>query len=296
MSDAAHLMINVYDGERQLFPQGTEFLITISDLKRGQRFRGTRPGPTFPVNLPFHNDGTDQVNVVAYRDGVGQTALGPVKLRPNAWVTADLMLLPRAGELNFAQSTWRTLPEDLRAFFREEDKYGQLLELKEERLATLLNVVTAAQLIDLDGRSAFSYFEELVWGKLMPDRFLGWVNRDLVPLLEKGSFKPSPAGLHAGATRTFKQTQFPFSNIQFSLHENDHHPTRADLVLVEFDMDLYQDLLLHGLFEVLPNHVSGGKTDPRMVYMLRWMAGKQQGQDFVPPYVIRQEVAGAARV
>jgi hypothetical protein len=294
MSDTAHLMINVFNGEREPFPDGTEFLVTISDLKRGRLFRDERRGPSFPVNLPFHDDGSDHVNVVAFLDGVGQTALGPVKLRPKAWVSADLMLLPREGELNFAQATWRALPEELRAFFREEDKYGQLLELKEERLATLLNVVTAAQLIDLSGRSAFSFFEELVWGKLMPDRFMGWVDRAMVPLLENGPFKPSPAGLHAGATRTFKQLQFPFANIQFSLHENDQHPTRPELVLVEFDMDLYQDLLLHGLLEVLPNHLTGGKTDPRMVYMLRWMAGKQQGQDFAPPYVIRQEEAGAA--
>ena len=289
-------MINVFNGERQLFAEGTEFLVTISDLKRGRRFRGTRPGPSLAVNLPFHDDGTDQVNVVVFREGIGQTALGPVPLKSNAWVTADLMLLPDAGELNFASATWRALPEPLRAFFHEEDNYNQLLELKEERLATLLNVVTAAQLIDFAGRSAFSYFRELVWGQLMPDRFQGWVDPALITLLENGPFKPSPAGLHAGATRTFKQLQFPFGNIQFSLHENDRHPTHPELVLVEFDMDLYQDLLLHGLLEVLPNHLTGGKTDPRDVYQLRWMAGKQQAQNFAPPYVIRQEAAGAAAV
>jgi hypothetical protein len=38
--------------------------------------------------------------------------------------------------------------------------------------------------------------------------------------------------------------------------------------------------------EVLPNLLSGGKTDPRVVYMLRWIAERQAGLNFDPLYVM----------
>lgn len=63
-------------------------------------------------------------------------------------------------------------------------------------------------------------------------------------------------------------------------------------VKVEMDMDYYKDPLAHFLLEVLPNKVSRGKTDPRKVYVLRWIAGQRAGvPEFNPPYTI--EVAKA---
>jgi hypothetical protein len=48
-----------------------------------------------------------------------------------------------------------------------------------------------------------------------------------------------------------------------------------DCVVVELDIDYYKDLLSHFFVEVLPNKFTGGLTDLRVVYLLRWMAGKQ---------------------
>ena len=57
-------------------------------------------------------------------------------------------------------------------------------------------------------------------------------------------------------------------------------------VKVEIDMDYFRDLLAHALLEVLPNQF-GGETDPRQIYVLRWVAGRQAGvSDFNPPYEV----------
>lgn len=58
-------------------------------------------------------------------------------------------------------------------------------------------------------------------------------------------------------------------------------------VRVEPDIDYFQDLGAHALLEVLPNTLTGSKTNPATVYVLRWIAGHQAGMpEFDPPYHI----------
>jgi hypothetical protein len=58
--------------------------------------------------------------------------------------------------------------------------------------------------------------------------------------------------------------------------------------VVEPDIDLYKDLVAHGLTEVIPNLATGGKTDPRLVYSMRWMATREETgvPEFDPPFTI----------
>lgn len=42
---------------------------------------------------------------------------------------------------------------------------------------------------------------------------------------------------------------------------------------VEPDIDYYQNLVAHTLLEVIPNAITHGLTDPKKVYVLRWIAG-----------------------
>jgi hypothetical protein len=52
-------------------------------------------------------------------------------------------------------------------------------------------------------------------------------------------------------------------------------------------MDYYKDLANHALLEVIPNAITGGLTNPEMIYVLRWIAGRRAGiPDFNPPYTI----------
>ncbi len=58
-------------------------------------------------------------------------------------------------------------------------------------------------------------------------------------------------------------------------------------VKVEPDIDYYKDPGAHFLLEVAINKISHTLTDPREVYVLRWIAGRHAGvQDFDPPYTI----------
>jgi len=60
---------------------------------------------------------------------------------------------------------------------------------------------------------------------------------------------------------------------------------------VEPDIDYYRDLGAHALREALGNMLSGQKTNPEIVYVLRWMAGRRSGlPDFNPPYTIVADV------
>jgi hypothetical protein len=105
-----------------------------------------------------------------------------------------------------------------------------------------------------------------------------------------GTFAPEPGFelFHKGATSSYKQIQFGEANVQITFHENDRKQIDAvDCVLVEPDIDYFKDLAAHALLEVLPNGFSGQLTDPRVVYVLRWIAGRRAGvPEFDPLYTI----------
>lgn len=59
-------------------------------------------------------------------------------------------------------------------------------------------------------------------------------------------------------------------------------------MLVECDIDYYRDPGAHLLLEVAVN-AFGGITDPRAVYVLRWIAGRRAGTpEFDPLYTIAE--------
>jgi hypothetical protein len=58
----------------------------------------------------------------------------------------------------------------------------------------------------------------------------------------------------------------------------------VDCIKVEPDIDYFQDLGAHTLLEVIPNSITHGLTDPKRVYVLRWIAGRHAGvPEFAPP-------------
>jgi hypothetical protein len=146
-----------------------------------------------------------------------------------------------------------------------------------------------------------SYFWKPIWDdKRFPmaqDRFFAYVDKALVEEValgrKMGAFEEekNPSAFHPGATLSYKQTQFDVTNVQLTFHQGnqqliDTPKGSVDCVVVEPDIDFYKDLLAHFFAEVLPNEFTGGKTDPRAVYLLRWMAGRQSGSDFDPLYTI----------
>ena len=171
-----------------------------------------------------------------------------------------------------------------------EDRQGGAI------LACLLNITTSADQIFLPTGTVLDYFKQIIWdldgdSAMAQDRFFAWADATIVAQLETarvhGEFADAPAGLHPGATRSFKQVQFGEANLQLTLHENDR--TVIDdvaCVKIEPDIDYYHDLLAHLLLEVAVN-AFGSLTDPRAVYVLRWIAGQRAGiPEFDPLYAI----------
>ena len=116
---------------------------------------------------------------------------------------------------------------------------------------------------------------------------------DVIQAGKIGAFaeEENPGIVHPGATLSYKQTQFDVANVQLTFHQGNTKtiagPTGSvDCVIVEPDIDYQKDLLSHFIIEVLPNKITAGLTDPRVAYLLRWMAGMQAGLDFNPQYTI----------
>ena len=61
-------------------------------------------------------------------------------------------------------------------------------------------------------------------------------------------------------------------------------------VKVEADIDYFKDPAAHFLLEVIPNAITNNKTSPKIVYLLRWIAGQRDGiTGFDPPYTIETD-------
>jgi hypothetical protein len=149
--------------------------------------------------------------------------------------------------------------------------------------------------IQLPDGTPLDYIKELIWDNTMAqDRFFAWADPKLVDQVvqaaHQGAFAPEPgtAIFHTGATSSYKQVQFGEANVQLTFHENDHPATgNTEWIKVEPDIDYYKDLLAHALLEVAANQLTHTLTDPRQVYVLRWIAGRRANiPNFSPPYGI----------
>jgi hypothetical protein len=91
------------------------------------------------------------------------------------------------------------------------------------------------------------------------------------------------------ATSSFKQIQFGEANVQLTFHEKNRKQIGGvDCVYVEPDIDYYKDPAAHFLLEVLPGFLPGNLSSPRVVYVLRWIAGRHAGvPEFNPLYTIQ---------
>ena len=287
-------------------PPASETLFTVTDGNQKQVFRDFRGSQLVLTGLPFFNNFGDQYTVLASAKGCAQAGFTPVKLAPNTVPQVDLMLLGKNATFNFSGAAWediqakrpnlaRVLSADLASPDAAHDRYRDLLENKSAVLACLLNITTAMDQIHLPSGSPLDYFQRLIWDDSMAqDRFFGYATADLIDQVrtaaQQGEFAPEAGSalFHPGATASWKQVQFGEANVQLTFHEDDRQTINGvDCVKVEPDIDYYKDLGAHALLEVIPNAATGGLTDPRQVYVLRWIAGRRAGiPEFDPLYTI----------
>ncbi|HEV2492442.1 MAG TPA: hypothetical protein VG204_05145 [Terriglobia bacterium] len=301
------LIVNVFDGTRQLLAPGTQLLVRVNDGNQNEITSDFyRTSSILFQGLPFYNNFGDNYTVVVSSDGHVQAGFTPVKIAPNTLQHVDLMLSPKDGTFNFHDARWPSLKQSQPEFAAllahgatddqvAQDRYTQLMENRPAALASFFNLATAMAAINLPGGTPLDYIKEVIWDNTFAqDRFFGWADPALIDQIkiatQQGEFAPEidPWIFHPSATSSWKQIQFGEANVQLTFHEGQTKLIDGlNCVMIEPDIDYYKDLGAHFLLEVVVNAVSHTLTDPKQAYVLRWIAGRHAGApEFNPPYTI----------
>lgn len=297
------LQLRVFDGTRQLFSAPAQFLVTITDGNRTQQVRDYYQANDITFDLPFFDNFGDNYTVVVWAKGYKQAGFTPVTLSDQYLKTLDIMLIPDKPGFSFVDARWD--PARVLYPFLGSDvdnatgaaRYDNLLDQTPKSLACLLNISEAMSQIALSQGTPLDYIKQLRWdAPYAPaqDRFYAWCDSRLIDQVKNaaaaGEFavENNPGLFHPGATSSWKQIQFGEANVQLTFHENDTMIIGGvDCVMVEPDIDYYQDLATHALLEVIANALTHSITDPSEVYVLRWIAGRTAGiPEFAPIYTI----------
>jgi len=301
LPDTCALQIRIFDGTRNPIAASTDVLYRVFDATQKEVIEEDRPAAVLNCEFDFHDNFMDTYSVVASADGYRQAGFTPVKLTPLANSVLDLMLIPKNCGFNFADATWDWIKQNLPFLAKGADdatgqtRYENLMEQKAPSLAALLNITTAMKEIHLPVGSPLDYLRQVKWDDtLAQDRFFAYCDPALLEQVKaaaaQGEFAPelNSAFFHPGATASWKQIQFGEANVQLTFHENDKLVIDGvNCIVVEPDIDYYKDLGAHTLLEVIPNALTHGLTNPEVVYVLRWIAGRHAGvAEFDPPYTI----------
>jgi hypothetical protein len=311
--DTATIVLNIFDGTRQPINAGVKnLLIRIIDGNQKQLFSDFRTGSNFSFHVPFYDNFGDHYTVIASADRQKQAGFTPINVSRTIPQTLDLMLLPNGATFRFAKATWGSVRQNypeihsiLASGGTEGDaqtRYEDLMENNAPALACVWNLMTAMSGIHLPSGNPVNYLKQVIWednpdrniAAPAADRFYAYTDKALVSQVklaaQQGEFAPEldPHLFHKGATSSYKQVQFGEANVQLTFHEEDtQRIDGTDCVVVEPDIDYYKDLGAHALLEVIANTLTGSLTDPKNVYVLRWIAGRRAGvPEFDPPYTI----------
>jgi hypothetical protein len=306
-ASSADMMVNVRDGTRQPI-HATNLLYRIIDGNQKQiATQFTADSSLFARGLPFYDNFGDDYTVIVSLDDYYQAGFFPVKISPTVLATVDLMLLPKNYRFNFSDAGWTVLQQERPEVFnllsagvppnQAQARYEELMSQRPLSLASFFNLTTAMEQIHLPVGTPLDYLKLLKWDEsFAEDRFFAYADKALLNQVklaaQQNTFAPEigPGFFHPGATSSYKQIQFGEANVQLTFHEGDTATIgNTQCILVEPDIDYYKDLGAHALLEVLANKISGGLTDPRTVYSLRWIAGRHAGvPEFNPPYTIEK--------
>ena len=307
----ASIRMRVFNGERMLFPTGTQILYRVIDGTQKDHGRFVNSADVRFSGLPFFDNLNDNYRVIV-SDGQYQDAgLFPVTVKAGAEIGVDLMMVPKNPVYNFASAGFANLAAidpKIPGIFSADlggdaAATAQRWSDKFETAAVpacVLNILTIMANSTLaGGQQILGFLKQMIWdasgdNKMAQDRFFGWADKGLIDSLQQPAgagdvrFEPAPPGLHPGATRSWKAKQYSEANLQLTFHENDAAPAgQPNLVKVEPDIDYFDDPLAHFFMEVVVNTITKSLTDPSQVLALRWMAEHRAGKDFNPLYTIR---------
>jgi hypothetical protein len=297
------LQLRIFDGSRELFAAPAKFLVTITDGNKTQHVRDYFASNDITFDVPFFDNFGDNYTVLVWAEGYRQAGAMPVVLSDQFVKTLDIMLVANDPGFSFVNARWDAasaiypfLGSDVEPAAAAA-RYDMLLDQSEESLACLLNLVEAMSQIHLAQGTPLDYIKQLRWDAPWAparDRLFAWCDRRLIDQVKvtakAGMFavENNPGLFHQGATLSWKQIQFGEANVQLTFHEGEAMVIAGiDCVMVEPDIDYFKDLGAHTIFEVLPNALTHSLTDPREVYVLRWIAGRTAGiPEFAPLYTL----------
>ena len=296
------LQLRIFDGTRQLFSAAAQFLVTITDGNKTQHIRNYYEANDITFDLPFFNNFGDNYSVIVWAKGFKQAGFAPVVLSDRYVKTLDIMLISNDPGFSFVDARWNAAKARYPFLGGDVDdaagaaRYDNLLET-EDPLACLLNLGEAMSQISLSQGTPLDYIKQLRWDPPYApaqDRFFAWCDVRLIDQVKVAAaahefaVENNPGFFHPGATSSWKQIQFGEANVQLTFHENEKTVIGGvDCVMVEPDIDYYQDLGAHTIFEVVPNALTHSLTDPTEVYVLRWIAGQTAGiPEFAPIYTL----------
>lgn len=303
------LNVRLFDGTGQLFPTGTQVLVTIRDGNQKEIVRKDFfAGQITIKGLPFYDNYGDNYAVIACIDGYKQAGYAPVKLSPDAPVNIDLMLVPDEHVFNFAGLNWDAAKQRMpflvplpgQSDTDAQQRFSELMETNGSKsLACMMNIVAAMNGIDLEGRTPTSFIKQIRWDFKPPaqDRFFAYCDSALIDAVRaaaaNGQFDAEHGcGLvHPGASLSWKHNAFSEANIQLTFHTDPMDCVPAEgWVTVEPDIDYYKDPGAHAILEVCRNKLSGSLTEPAEVFVLRWIEQRRLGlPDFDPGYTLRPD-------
>jgi hypothetical protein len=297
------LQLRIFDGTRQLFSAPAKFLVTITDGNKTQHIRDYFDTNEITFDLPFFDNFGDDYTVVVWAQGYKQAGFTPVLLSDQYLKILDIMLVSNDPGFSFANARWDIAKTRYPFLGSDVDdatgasRYGEFMDQTQKSLASLLNLGEAMSQIPLAQGTPLDYIKQLRWdAPYAPaqDRFFAWSDVRLVDQIKIAAVakvfavEKNPELFHPGATSSWKQVQFGEANVQLTFHENDKLVIGGvDCVMVEPDIDYYQDLGAHAILEVIPNALTHSLTDPTEVYVLRWIAGRTASvPEFAPLYTI----------
>jgi|SRR5262245_5465792 len=308
MPDTAILSVRIFDGRRRLMNDATDVFVRILDGTQQQHFAGKLSAAVQGFRVPFFDNAGDNYAVLASKPGYVGAGFHGIKVSKTRTEPIDLMLMPIKHRFNFADCLFDRLRithplvcDVLSALMPEASVRWNAFAAEGSAdaplIADALNIFTAMRDIRLPVGTPLDYLRALRWDGefgLQEDRFYVWVDPELVNEVMRAAEQKkfaqefNPGIFHPGATRSWKETQLAEANVQLTFHENTKCTDAGfeTCVMMEPDIDYFPDALSHGLLEVIPGFFS--KTDPRAVYVMRWIASRRVAgvQEFNPPYTI----------
>ena len=296
--NVAPAMLSIFNGDEEPF-EG-HVLLTVHNRAEVQPKQIESKGPYVQITVPFHNGPGDSYAVCVSSDGYRDGGCF-FQADPKVLAEPKVILIANTPTLRFQPWSSLKLDHPIAATFLSvgtddataKANYEKFGRQKPKSLACLLNLTQAMSEIDLEGRSPLEFFKEICRDESMAqDRFYGYVDPAIIPIIRAAAAKrefseeTDCATFHPGAICSWKQNSFAITNVQLTFHENDKKASGGiNCVKIEPDIDLYKDLVEHGLMEVFPNLITGEKTNPIDVFSLRWtLAQDEGGPKFDPGY------------